>query len=76
MLHNASISTEILLREPGGDEGHLEGIWEGVEGVEGLRVHGPHDGEGPSVLRHPAKLKNEYFYITILLSTHTGFITG
>ena len=76
MLHNNSINTEILLRKPGSDKGHLEGVWEWVERVEGLRVHGAHDGEGPSVLRHSTKLKNEYFYITILLSTHTGFITG
>ena len=37
--------TRALLREPGSDEGHLEGVGEGVQGVEGLRVHGAHQRE-------------------------------
>ncbi len=37
--------TGALLREPGSDEGHLEGVGEGVQDVEGLRVHGAHQRE-------------------------------
>jgi len=30
--------------EPGCDEGHLEGVGVGVEGVKGIRAHGTHHG--------------------------------
>ena len=38
-----------LLGEPRGHEGHLECVGERVEGVEGLGVHGPHQGVSPSL---------------------------
>lgn len=37
-----------LFREPGSEEGHLEGVGVGMEGVEGLRTHGAHHGEYPA----------------------------
>ena len=66
--------TEILLRKPGRDEGHLKRVGEGVKSVEGLGIHGAHNRKGSGIFCHSSELKNEYFYTTILLST-AAFIT-
>ena len=37
-----------ILREPGGNEGHVEGVGVGVEGVEAVRLHARHHGPHPA----------------------------
>jgi len=58
------VFTSALLREPGSDEGHLEGVGEGVERVKGLRIHGAHQREGAPLELNTRKRVKEVIHGT------------
>lgn len=56
-----------ILRKPGSNERHFKSIGEGVESIKGFWINSSHNGKSSRAARDATKLKNEYFYITILL---------
>ena len=69
--------TEIFLRKPGCYERHFKSIWKGVKSIKRFRIHSSHDCKcAPSVASDATELKNEYFYMLILLSTSRSHSAG
>ena len=60
--------TKILLRKPGSNERHFKSIGKRVKSIKGLWINSSHNGKSPRTASDATELKNEYFYITILLS--------